>query len=48
MGNCCSAPGTENEVNIQGKLRAHHGLQEGMEHILDEREILGLKGADKL
>ncbi len=49
MGNCCGGVSADGEVNMAGGKRgAMSGLGEGMEHIFDDREILGLKGAEKI
>lgn len=43
MGNCCGGSANEGEVNI---MRGSTHKQ--MAGLFDEREVLGLKGADKL
>ena len=48
MGNCCGAEGQkEHDMNM---ARDYHGtkIPTNLEHLFDNREILGLRGRDKL
>jgi hypothetical protein len=49
MGNCCGGGANEGEVSItaKGGKMDKYGTA-GFNHILDDREIGGLKGADKI
>ena len=49
MGNCCGGATPEGEMNMPGRGKgAFSGAGEGMEHLFDDREILGFKGEDKI
>lgn len=44
MGNCCGGGANEGEINmIRGGA-----TRSGTEHILDGRQVAGLKGGDKI
>ena len=40
MGNCCAGNSSEGEVNL--------GFPPAAKSLFDEREVLGLKGSDKI
>lgn len=45
MGNCCGGNANEGEVSI---AKGGYKTQKGFNQLLDDREIGGLKGTDKI
>ena len=49
MGNCCSGSANEGEVNImQGASGIGKNPTKNINEIFDDREVLGLRGRDKI
>jgi len=50
MGNCCSGEANQGEVNIQGGAHGGFNTQpiKNLGDLFDDREILGLRGSDKI
>lgn len=46
MGNCCSGETADGQLSLENKTRGR--AFKGFEHILDDREIAGLKGERKM
>lgn len=47
MGNCCNAELQKGNFNMQNDNKAYRSKNE-FNHLFDEREVLGLRGNDKL
>jgi hypothetical protein len=46
MGGCCTAEKNTNEIDIVNG--GGHGTKVNINHVFDDREVLGLTGADKI
>ena len=51
MGNCCAGSANEGEINMMAGAVTNFGTMptsKNSTNLFDDREILGLKGADKI